>query len=155
MQSLAAQMHVVEAEELNSRAALDSTRDQLITVTEQYSQARQHICLLEASRSLLLSAVFQIVCFVVDTNRVRKLEIRKFVWSWSLLICLFFFPFVSHCCYTYSKCLFDLMFHYPVLTCSYCLNFFCHYHYIMSGHFRLMIICWTNEQWNKWTNEQI
>lgn len=79
MQSLAAQMHVVEAEELNSRAALDSTRDQLITVTEQYSQARQHICLLEASRSLLLSAVFQIVCFVVDTNRVRKLEIRKFV----------------------------------------------------------------------------
>jgi len=53
MLSLAAQMRVVETEELKSRMALESTRDQLSSVSEQYSEARQHIALLEASPSLL------------------------------------------------------------------------------------------------------
>jgi len=46
-------MRVVETEELKSRMALESTRDQLSSVSEQYSEARQHIALLEASPSLL------------------------------------------------------------------------------------------------------
>jgi len=47
---IAAQVRVAEAEKVNSQTALDSTRDQLASVTEQYSQARQHVSEIEVGR---------------------------------------------------------------------------------------------------------
>jgi len=49
---LEAQVRVVEAEKMNSQTALDSTRDQLRSVTEQHSRACQHITELQVGCSI-------------------------------------------------------------------------------------------------------
>jgi len=47
---LAAQLRVVETAELGNRTSLDSARDQLGAVTEQYRQARQHATAIDVRR---------------------------------------------------------------------------------------------------------
>jgi len=79
---LAAQVRVIEAEKMNSHTALESTRDQLASVTQQHSRACQHITELEVSRC---SRRGLIVAWSVTTEyNVHQLNIASMETSSSL-----------------------------------------------------------------------